>query len=447
LTTFIAGPKTRLSSPIGVAAEQDGRVCALDSDPVVILCYPPNERGDVTPARVIDLKRLLGYAQGWSLVFDRSGRIIVSGTTDPNGVSGFSIAVIDVTAAPRVIRVLAGSNTRIAASDVAVDDRGDILALQTQGLGVRELVAFGRDQRGDAEPLFDRRPAASVTNPFRLAIDRLTGDVAILGSDGIALFRGAGHRKLSDWPAEIRLPYRGWSLAFDGRSSLVVANQIGVIEKYAIGLTGQTSASGRVAAPNLHDPEFIATDQKGNVYVASTDGVITELPSRNRATPWSVRNFTTAFGRSMNAFAPDSSGRFYLSSGSNDAIIALENGGRQSTIAGSKTDLNDPLGLAVNREGALFVANAGGKDILVFAGGSTGNTTPVARIVGDATQLVEPQALAFDGAGRLYVFDGPRAASFAGGRHYVRVYGRNARGNVRPIESYEVKTKCWANAP
>ena len=452
LTTFIAGPKTRLNGPIGVAADDAGRVCALDSGRVVVLCYPPNEGGDVPPATTLDLKKLLGYALGWSLVLDRSGNVVVSGTTDPNGVTGFSIAVIDIAAAvPRVVRLIAGPNTRIVAPELAVDDGGDILALQTESptaFGVRELLVFGPDQRGDATPRFVRQPAAGVTNPFRLAIDRQSGDAAILGSDGVALFRGAARRPPWDWPAAIRLPYRGWSIAFGGRSRLVVANQFGAIDSYAIERAVQTSGSGRGAPLNLHDPEFVATDAKGNVYVASTAGVITAVPSRSAAMgPWSTRNFATVFGRSMDAFAPDSKGYFYLSSGRNNAIIALAPGGRQSTIGGSKTDLNDPLGLAVNGEGALFVANAGGRDVLVFARGSAGNTAPVARIAGYATQLVEPQALAIDAKGRLYVFDGPQTASFAGGRHYVRVYGRNARGNVGPIETYEVKTKCWTNAP
>jgi DNA-binding beta-propeller fold protein YncE len=115
-------------------------------------------------------------------------------------------------------------------------------------------------------------------------------------------------------------------------------------------------------------------------------------------------------------------------------------------IQGPATGLNDPTGLAVSRDGSLFVANAGSKNVLVFARGSSGDTAPVARIDGPATQLIEPQALAIDASGRLYVFDGPRTTSALGCKHYVRVYAANARGNVAPLQSYEVNTKCWANA-
>ena len=100
----------------------------------------------------------------------------------------------------------------------------------------------------------------------------------------------------------------------------------------------------------------------------------------------------------------------------------------------------------MNRNGELFVANAGDRSILIFARGASGNTAPIARIAGSATQLVMPQALAIDASGRLYVFDGPRTTSLGGDRHYVRVYAANANGDAAPLSSYEVKPKCWTNA-
>ena len=54
-----------------------------------MLCYAPNEHGDIAPMTTIDLKRLLGFAQGWDLVFDRHGHVVVSGTADRNGLTRF----------------------------------------------------------------------------------------------------------------------------------------------------------------------------------------------------------------------------------------------------------------------------------------------------------------------------------------------------------------------
>ncbi|HLY03248.1 MAG TPA: hypothetical protein VKR56_12230 [Candidatus Cybelea sp.] len=448
LSAFIAGPKTKLRSPIAIAADDEGRLCALDSEAVAVLCYA-DEHGDAPPTNVIDLKRLLGFAQGWALVFDRHRHVVVSGTTDQNGLTGFAIAVIDLAgAAPQVLRTIAGPKTQLEGPELAVDDRDDILALQSTIWSEHDLLAFGPDQHGNVVPRFVRRPAASVTHPFRLAIDRRTGDVAILGSDGVSLFRHAARLAPPEWTGEIRLPYRGWSVAFGGRSSLIVADQFGALETHGVSRATEASAGTRAATLNLHDPGFIASDQNGDIYVASTDGTITALPKHGEASSrLRGRSFETAFGRNMNAFAPDAAGYFYFSSASNDAILAVRPQGGQSVIEGPETNLDDPIGLAVDRDGSLFVANAAGKNVLVFARGASGSTAPAARIEGPATQLVAPQALAIDSAGRLYVFDGLRTSSAIDSKHYVRVYAANARGNVAPLQSYEVKTKCWTNAP
>jgi hypothetical protein len=449
LRTYIAGKKTGLLWPGSVAIDDNGRrLCALDDEAVLVLCYAANETGDVAPMTTIDLKKLLGFAQGWDLVFDRRGHAVVSGTADRRGLTSFSIAVIDLSGSvPRVLRTISGPNTELAGPELAVDDHDDILTLQS-GLGSeRDLLMFGPNQRGDVAPLFVRRPAASVTNPLRIAIDRRSGDVAILGSDGVSLFRHVSGRPPPAWTGEIRMPYIGWSVAFGPRSSLVVADKFGALEIHSTtGTTGE-SANTQGATLDLHNPEFIASDQNGNLFVASNDGTITGIPKQVEASSrWPRRTFETIFGRNMGAFAPDSAGYFYFCSASNNAIIAVMPQHGQSVIQGPATGLNDPTGLAVSRDGSLFVANAGSKNVLVFARGSSGDTAPVARIDGPATQLIEPQALAIDASGRLYVFDGPRTTSALGCKHYVRVYAANARGNVAPLQSYEVNTKCWANA-
>jgi sugar lactone lactonase YvrE len=199
--------------------------------------------------------------------------------------------------------------------------------------------------------------------------------------------------------------------------------------------------------PNLHDPAFIATDQSGTIFAASTDGVITRFPSDiTSASGWKRTAFATRFGGNMDAFAADAAGHFYLSSASNNAIVTIGASGAQGVLSGDKTELKRPLGLAVNRDGALYVANTGSNDVLVFARGSTGNVPPIARLSGPATRLVAPQALAIDASGKLYVFDGPQTALGFGAAHHVRVYDANAYGNAAPIQTYDVQTKCWTNA-
>ena len=446
LVKFIYGEKTLLRAPIGVAVDSNGRLCALDSESLFLLCYARGARGNVAPANVINLKALLGYAQVDGITFDRSGRAVVSGTSDPSGLAGFILAVVDISSAePRVVRTISGSNTKLSTPySLAVDNIGNVLVLQ-QFSG--ELLAFAPGLSGNVAPFAVRAPAAGVTHLFRMALDRETGNVAILGSDGIAVFAKAGYRSPNDWPTEARSPMRGWSVAF-GNSGLFVADEFGT--PIRAGRREKADASSPEAQSrtlNLHDPEFIATDQDGRTYVASTDGMITPLPRQGSDASGPATSFATTFGRNMDAFAVDSAGYFFLSSASNDAIVTVDKTGHQSLIAGSRTTLNHPVGLAVGSDGSLYVANTSGKNILVFPRGSSGNVAPARVIAGDTTELVAPQSLAIDAAGKLYVFDGPVTAAGSGGQHFVRVYGNGASGSVAPTQSYAVNTKCWANAP
>lgn len=446
LTPFIAGERTKLRSPIGVAVGGDGKVCALDSETLLVLCYAASAHGSVAPIQSIDTKAVLGYGQVDAISFGHLGQLVVAGTSDASGVKDFAIAVFDLSGSiPRLLRTIGGPATQLQFPDsIGVDGAGNILVLQ----GNADVVAFGPGQHGNTAPISVRDPAATVSHPFRLAINRSTGDIAILGSDGIAFFSKAANNLPSKWPAEERrLPLRGWDVAFGARS-LIVANQFGTPVAYALQEALNESSVVRSSVLDLHDPEFISTDQTGRVYVASTDGVITALPgdSKKMAEAETV-SFRTPFGRNASAFAVDSAGYYYLSSTSNNAIVVVGPDGRQSVLAGNSTGLNRPIGLAVGKDGTVFVANSEDKNILEFTRGSSGDVAPLGRIEGSSTGLVAPQALAIDPSGKLYVFDGPVTAGGSGASHYVRVYDAESRGNVSPLKSYPVRTKCWVNAP
>ena len=67
-----------------------------------------------------------------------------------------------------------------------------------------------------------------------------------------------------------------------------------------------------------------------------------------------------------------------------------------TTPSATLTGLNDPDALAFDASGNLYVANTGGNTVSEFAPGST---TPTATLTG----LNDPYALAFDASGNLYV--------------------------------------------
>lgn len=75
-------------------------------------------------------------------------------------------------------------------------------------------------------------------------------------------------------------------------------------------------------------------------------------------------------------------------------------------LAGQKTRLGPPEGLAVDSTGALYVANGISNDVLEFAPGASGDVKPATEIVGTQTQLNNPTGLWLDAAGNIYVANG-----------------------------------------
>ena len=75
-------------------------------------------------------------------------------------------------------------------------------------------------------------------------------------------------------------------------------------------------------------------------------------------------------------------------------------------IAGRKTHLGPPEGLALDALGALYVANGISNDILVFAPGANGDVRPIRKITGKKTQLNNPTGLWLDATGDIYVANG-----------------------------------------
>jgi sugar lactone lactonase YvrE len=124
----------------------------------------------------------------------------------------------------------------------------------------------------------------------------------------------------------------------------------------------------------------------------------------------------------------DPSGDLWASSYGNDDVTEYAPGvsGNVSpinAIGGSYTQLSEPLGMAMNAKGQLFVANGDAGTIVVFAKGASGNATPLGVIGGGSSGLSKPFALAFDDRGRLLVADENSG---------ILVFAKGAIGDVTP---------------
>jgi len=108
-------------------------------------------------------------------------------------------------------------------------------------------------------------------------------------------------------------------------------------------------------------------------------------------------------------------------------------------VSGDQTQLVYPAGIAVDRDGNIYVGNETGSSsipdsILIFAHGSNGNIAPIAKLSGPNTGLAGPLSLAFDSRGNLYVANG---GSAAGAGQTITEYSAGSTGDAAPIAMIE----------
>ncbi len=126
--------------------------------------------------------------------------------------------------------------------------------------------------------------------------------------------------------------------------------------------------------------------------------------------------------------AMDSAGNLYAANWLNGSITvyaasAEGNVAPVRTIAGSQTKLRGPTGVAIDGEGDLFVVNSAGNRITEYAPNSNGDVRPVRVISGNRTLLSGPWGIALDSSSNIYVTNGGNS---------ITVYAANAKGNAIP---------------
>ena len=134
-----------------------------------------------------------------------------------------------------------------------------------------------------------------------------------------------------------------------------------------------------VAAAQLSHPEGLAIDAQGNLYIADTGNQLIRKVAAG--------TLTTVAGTGVAGYNGDS-------------------------IPAAAAQLSDPAGLAIDRAGNLYIADAGNHRVRKVAAGiiSTVAGLGAAGFSGDngpasAAQLNEPRGVAVDAAGNLYIAD------------------------------------------
>jgi sugar lactone lactonase YvrE len=247
-------------------------------------------------------------------------------------------------------------------------------------------------------------------------------------------------------------------IARDSSGKLYVANMAAAsVTIYAPGASGNVSPIATItgAATGLTNPAGVAVDSAGNVYVADpgasagySDSIFVFLPGSNgNATPAAtVSGLSTGLDNPL-GIALDSSGNIYVANagsmlGDVDSITVYPAGSSgnatpSASITGASTGLLIPSGIAVDSSRNIYVSNPGsqigGSDsVTVYPAGSNGNATPSATISGTSTALDFPSGIAVDSSKNIYVTND---GGFAGYGDTITVYSAGSNGNVVPSET------------
>lgn len=287
--------------------------------------------------------------------------------------------------------------------------------------------------------VFDSAGNLYITDIYRSVIRKLTpgGNVStIAGTDSFDSYRDdTGTAALFYYPA---------GLAIDADDNLYVADMVNsAIRRITPGAVVTTVAgrpevrgfvNGLAAAARFQMPTAVAADASGNVYVADNwnrlvrkidaDGNVSTLAGIYGAFGSSDGTTATALFKFPAGVAVDSNGNVYVADGGNNTIRKITPGGDVSTLAGKANTVagstpvdgtgeaarfGDVRGLAADLDGNLYVVDyhairkvTPGGAVTTLAGryssGSEDSTGTDAR-------FYEPNALAVDAAGNVYVAD------------------------------------------
>jgi len=211
---------------------------------------------------------------------------------------------------------------------------------------------------------------------------------------------------------------------------------------YTVSTLAGSGTAGRVDGPGpaaqFNGPTYVAADAQGNVYVADNNahcirkitaaGVVSTLAGTGAAGLVDGPGATAQFSR-PNGMAVTSQGTVYVADTNNNCIRAISPAGVVSTVAGSgSAGLQDgpaaaaqfrrPLGLALDQQGALYVADSENNRIrkisaqgvvstVAGSGPASINFAPDNFADGPAATALfyYPSGVAVDGQGTVFVAD------------------------------------------
>ncbi len=286
---------------------------------------------------------------------------------------------------------------------VSVDSSGNVYVADYRNNRIRKISSAGvvttLAGSGEAGSQDGQGASASFNLPLGVAADG-SGNVYVADQDNslirkitptgtVSTLAGSGFRGHNDGAGPEAMFYYPSAVALDASGNVYVADSLnnairkvtpaGVVTTLAGSSRGNLDGTGSQA--QFSEPRGVAVDRTGqNVYVADSgnhsirrvtaDGVVTTIAGSGTAGDQDGTGSLSSFN-SPRGLAVDGSGNIYVADNENHRVRKVTPAGTVTTIAGAapgfrdgaKALLNNPLGVAVNGSGMLYVGDYGNNRI------------------------------------------------------------------------------------
>jgi|GEM_PF-1671033 len=255
--------------------------------------------------------------------------------------------------------------------------------------------------------------------------------ITLAGTSSAGFVNGPGGQAQFQNPTGIVVDKAGNVYVADGINARIrKITPAGQVSTYA-GNGQQGYADGLAATARFNEPQGLAIDATGTIYVAdlgghrirkiTPTGIVTTLAGSGTA-GFTNGNGTNASFNAPMGLAVDPAGNVYVADKTNNRIRKISRTGLVSTVAGLATagyrdgpatqaQFNGPTSVAVSTNGTLYVTDASNSRLraispagavttyLGITGFASGNSAP------PDTNFTSPQGVATDSAGNIYVAD------------------------------------------
>jgi kumamolisin len=262
------------------------------------------------------------------------------------------------------------------------------------------------------------------------------GVTTLAGLPGESGFsNGTGRSAQFNSPGSVRTDALGNLYVADNVNNAIRTITPGGTVTTVVGASGTAgSQDGPVSSAELNDPSGVVVDDSGNIYVADggnytirkiSGGVVSTLAGAAGESGSVDGSGSAARFEQPENIAIDSSGNLYVPDGDGDTIRKITPGGAVSTLAGlakeagqvdgtgSAARLNSPEGIAADASGNVYVADSGNNAIrkvspsgaVTTLAGSPDGSAGSADGFGTSARFNLPTGVAVDASGNVFVAD------------------------------------------